>query len=142
MLKRQTALTLSLLAVGVLVTSLACHTDAPTPATHGAPRKRSPTASADTDAYPVIVRVVGRHQAITVTAGPKCPLYSASTTDGKLLVANATLDQLRNEHPDLYQQLDPTLALEPENNGAARQAAETSKPADASVPVLLMGSAE
>jgi hypothetical protein len=132
----------SLLAAGVVVTSLACSNDAPTPARHGAPRKKSPTAEAVTPDYPVIVRVVGRHQTITVTAGPAGPLYSAATNDGETLVAAATLEQLRREHPDLYRQLEPTLALEGGEANPARQAGESSAPAAAPRVPLMMGSVE
>jgi hypothetical protein len=75
----------------------------------------------------VIVRVIGRHQAITVTAGPSGPLYTATASDGKLIVASATLDELRERHPDLYRQLDPTLAVEAKNDGDARQAGDSSR---------------
>lgn len=58
----------------------------------------------------VIVRVVGRHQTITATAGPAGPLYTATSADGTTIVANATLDELRDLHPDVYQQLVPATA--------------------------------
>ena len=57
--------------------------------------------------YPVIVRIVGRLQTITVSAGPVCPLYSASGAGGTMLVSNATLDELRENYPDLYQRIRP-----------------------------------
>src|SRR5437868_8467096 len=111
----------SLLAAVVVVTSLACHSEAPTPARHGAPRKLSPTGMAPSEQFPVIVRVVGRHQTITVTAGPDCPLYSAATDDGKTLVAGATLEQLRQTQPDLYRQIEPSLAVESNEVAPARR---------------------
>ena len=67
------------------------------------------TASAQ---YPVIVRMVARNQTITVTAGPHGPLYSAATAAGRVLVSNVTLEQLRTTHPDVFQQVEPTLALD------------------------------
>src|SRR5687767_4022358 len=51
---------------------------------------------------PVIVRLVGQHQTITVTSGPSGPLYTAQTDDGQLIVANATLEELRLTHPEVY----------------------------------------
>lgn len=62
--------------------------------------------------FPVIVRMVARHQTITVTAGPHGPLYSAATDTGQSLVSNATLQQLRSDHPDIARQVEPTLALD------------------------------
>jgi hypothetical protein len=110
---RTTACVLSLIAAGFAVGPLACHhTDAPTPATHGAARGRSPHSAVAATEYPVIVRLVGRHQTITVTAGPTAPLYSAARNDGTPIVAAATLEQLRQEHPEVYQQLIPTIATE------------------------------
>jgi hypothetical protein len=62
--------------------------------------------------YPVIVRMVARNSTITITAGPRGPLYSAATSSGQSLVSNATLEQLRSDHPDVYRQVEPTLALD------------------------------
>ena len=142
MAKHTTLIAASLLAAGVIVTSLACHSEAPTPARHGAPHKQSPTGMAPSEQLPVIVRIVGRHQTITVTAGPECPLYSAATNDGKLLVASSTLQQLREQHPDLYRQIDPTLAVEAKDDGGARPARESSPRGDAARVPLMMSSVE
>src|SRR5215218_7438363 len=130
MAKHTTLIAATLLAAGVVATSLACHSEAPTPARHGAPRKQSPTGMAPTENFPVIVRIVGRHQTITVTAGPEGPLYSAATNDGEMLVAGATLERLRREHPDLYQQIEPSMAVEANDTVPARPARESSKRAD------------
>jgi hypothetical protein len=62
--------------------------------------------------YPVIVRMVARHSTITISAGPRGPVYSAATSSGKTLVSNATLEELRTAHPDVYRQVEPTLALD------------------------------
>jgi hypothetical protein len=132
----------TLLAAGVVVTSLACHSEAPTPSRHGAPHKGSPTGAVTPDNYPVIVRVVGRHQTVTVTAGPECPLYSAATNDGKTLVASATLEQLRQDHPDLYQQIEPSLAIESNEVSPARRDGKSSGHSAAPGVPLMMGSVE
>jgi hypothetical protein len=142
MLKHSTLIVLSLVAAGGALTSLACHSEAPTPSRHAAPRGRNPSAAATAPEYPVIVRIVGRHQTITVTAGPGAPLYSAATSDGKVLVAAATLEQLRDRHPDLYRQLDPSLATEPKGDDAARPAGDSSRRAPASAMPLMMSSVE
>ena len=62
--------------------------------------------------YPLIVRIVSRDQTITITAGPHGSLYTAATSNGKILVANATLDQLRTVHPDVYRQVNKVVALD------------------------------
>ena len=142
MAKHTTYIAATLLAAGVVVTSLACHSEAPTPSRHGAPHKGSPTGAITPDNYPVIVRVVGRHQTITVTAGPECPLYSAATNDGKALVASATLEQLRQDHPDLYQQIEPSLAVESNDVAPARRAGASSSRADIARTPFMMGSVE
>jgi hypothetical protein len=56
---------------------------------------------------PVIVRLVGRHQTIIVTAGKNGPLYSAEGAAGEKLVSNVTLEQLRRDYPELYRQVEP-----------------------------------
>jgi hypothetical protein len=140
--KHTTLLAATLLAAGAVVTSLACHSEAPTPARHGAPRKMSPTGMAPYDQLPVIVRIVGRHQTVTVTAGPEGPLYSAATNDGKIVVAGATLERLRQDHPDLYQQIEPSMAVEANDTAPARPAGESSERADMARTPLMMGSVE
>ena len=142
MAKQTTLIAATLLAAGVVATSLACHSEAPTPARHGAPHKQSPTGMAPSEQFPVIVRIVGRHQTITVTAGPTGPLYSAATNDGEMLVAGATLERLQREHPDLYQQIEPSMAVEANDTVPARPAGESSKRADMARTPLMMGSVE
>ena len=128
MTKSRTSAALSfLVAGGLAVASLACSNEAPTPDRHAPERGRNPRAAAKApvdavakapanvnvaDEYPMIVRLVGRHQTIVVTAGPagKGPLYSAERNDGTLIVAAATLDELRKDHPEVYQQLIPAMA--------------------------------
>jgi hypothetical protein len=72
---------------------------------------KTPAAIA-TPQGPVIVRLVGRHQTVTVTSSGNGPLYSVQNDKGKLVVANATLEELRAEHPDMYQLVEPTLAVD------------------------------
>jgi hypothetical protein len=76
----------------------------------------TPTTQTAQSTYPTIVRLVARHQTITISAGPHGSLYSINTDTGQTLIANATLADLRDHHPDLYRQLAPALAsaaLEP-----------------------------
>jgi hypothetical protein len=140
--KHTTLIAATLLAAGVVVTSPACHSEAPTPARHGAPRKQSPTGMAPSEQFPVIVRIVGRHQTITVTAGPEGPLYSAATNDGEMLAAGVTLERLRREHPELYQQIEPSMAVEANDTAPARPAGGSSDRADMARTPFMMGSVE
>ena len=120
----------TVLALSLLAGLAGCHSEAPTPDPHGPRRGQSPEASAVAPAaeqYPMIVRIVGRHHAITVTAGPAGPLYSATTTDGRALVAGATLEQLRQDHPDLYRQLNPSIAVESDENHRPRQGGDATE---------------
>jgi hypothetical protein len=73
---------------------------------------RPKPAAAEGPRGPVIVRLVGQHQSITVTSGPNGPLYTAQTTDGQTIVANATLAELRVNHPEVYQFIEPSFAAD------------------------------
>ncbi len=68
---------------------------------------------------PIIVRLVGQHHRITVTSGPEGPLYTAETTAGETLVANATLAELQTDHPEIYQFVEPSLAVDASLDGQA-----------------------
>ena len=64
---------------------------------------------AQVDGRPTIVHLANRTEVVTITAGPKGPLYTATTKEGKLLVSGATLEQLRQEHPEVYNRLHPAI---------------------------------
>ena len=74
--------------------------------------KPAPQAAAPQQENPVIVRLVGQHQTVTITAdrAGRGPLYSVADKNGQTLVANATLTELRTTHPDLYRQIEPAIA--------------------------------
>jgi len=76
------------------------------------PPSAAPGASPGGAAEPVIVRLAGRGQTITITAGPGTPRYSATDASGRSIVSQATLEQLRVNHPDLYQQLKPAVVMD------------------------------
>jgi hypothetical protein len=80
-------------------------------AQQSAPRAEAIPASAKAEG-PVIVRLVGQHQTVTVTSGPDGPLYTAEDGDGKLIVANASLRELRQDHPEVYQFIEPSFAAD------------------------------
>ena len=71
----------------------------------------APAARADAD-YPIIVRLVGRHYTVTACSGPEGVLYDAESAGGRLLVARATLDELRVDHPEIYHQVLPAVATQ------------------------------
>lgn len=56
-------------------------------------------------AYPVIVRIVGRHETITVTAAPGGPRVSAADPAGRMICQGLTMDELRLREPGLYRQV-------------------------------------
>jgi hypothetical protein len=82
--------------------------------------RNSPTN--DDPRGPVIVRLVGQHQTVTVTSGPDGPLYTAEDANGKMIVANASLAELREGHPEVYQFIEPSFAAESSVNPGATPA--------------------
>ena len=54
-----------------------------------------------------IVRLASQHNDISVIATDHGVRYSATDKSGRVLVSNATLDDLKQQHPDLYRQLAP-----------------------------------
>jgi hypothetical protein len=63
--------------------------------------------------YPVIGYLEKRGQTITIKAGPKGPLYSVKTADGKVLCENLSADQLRVQAPELSEFLQTAVAGTP-----------------------------
>jgi hypothetical protein len=53
------------------------------------------------DNLPVIGYLEKRDRTITIKAGPKGPVYSVKTADGKVLCENLSADQLRAQAPEL-----------------------------------------
>jgi type IV pilus biogenesis protein CpaD/CtpE len=97
------------IAGGLVVTGLLLLTGCASRAPRAAAAKPTPI---DEPQELVIVKLVGQHQTITVTSGPDGPLYSASTADGQPIFANATLDELREQHPEVYQYVEPSIAVQ------------------------------
>ena len=60
----------------------------------------------------VIVHLVSRDHVVSVTAGTDGPLYSAKTKDGTLVATGLTLQQLRDQHPDVYRKLHPAISAD------------------------------
>ncbi len=59
---------------------------------------RSAKPAAD---LPVIGYLKGRDHTITIKSGPKGPLYSVKTSDGKVLYENVSREQLSAQAPEL-----------------------------------------
>jgi hypothetical protein len=68
--------------------------------------------------YPTIVRLESRYYSITISAGPRCPLYSVSSATGEMFVENISLGDLHAAHPELYNLIAPALAPEASANAA------------------------
>ena len=64
--------------------------------------KMAPTAS-----EPIIVRLVSRHQTITITAGQGGALYTVVDASGRTIISRATLDQLRVTDSEIYRMIAP-----------------------------------
>jgi hypothetical protein len=59
---------------------------------------------------PVITRMVSRSQTVTIRAGKNGPTYSVESPDGQVLLASATLDELRIQQPDLARRIETLQA--------------------------------
>ncbi len=77
----------------------------------------TPKAIAD---YPVIGYIEKRDRTITIKAGPKGPVYSVKTADGKVLCENLSADQLRAQAPELHEFLKTAVAGAPGTKADAR----------------------
>jgi hypothetical protein len=62
------------------------------------------------DDFPVIGYLEKRDRTITIKAGPKGPLYSVKTADGKVLCENISADQLRAQAPEIADFLKTAVA--------------------------------
>jgi hypothetical protein len=69
----------------------------------------SPQAQIKQQEAPVICRLVGREQTLTISAGPKGSMYSVLGADGKVLLSYASRDELRVQFPVLSHQLDSAI---------------------------------
>jgi hypothetical protein len=103
----ETAKLLAPLVLGVALSAGGCTSESQRPAGVRAAAVAEKPAAAE---CPVIVRLVGRHFAVTASSGPDGVVYSASGRDGAVIVANASLDELRQQHPEIYQQIIPGIA--------------------------------
>jgi hypothetical protein len=91
----------------VLLASIAIGASHKTPVARAAAVASPAPVAAPT--APVIVRLVSRDKTITISAGAGHSVYSAVDARGKTIVSNATLDELKTSHPDIYQRVSPDV---------------------------------
>jgi hypothetical protein len=92
-------------AAALVMTSLVVSAEdksQPAPQSPSAPAKSDVKNTPDPAKSPVIGFVETRGRTITIKAGPKDTIYSVTTTDGKVLCENVSLEQLRAKAPDLH----------------------------------------
>ena len=100
-----------------------------------AARGAAATSPRAEEQYPLIVRLVGRHYTVTASSSPDGVVYSAADADGRQVVANATLDELRQRHPEVYQQILPGIATKGEAEITRRR--DTAEDASINGPIPL-----
>ena len=84
---------------------------------------RSPALSDSakaTNDFPVIGYLEGRGRTITIKAGPKGPLYSVRTAEGKVLCENLSKEQLSAKAPEIGDFLKNAVAGPPGAKADAR----------------------
>jgi hypothetical protein len=59
---------------------------------------------------PVICRLVGREQSVTISAGGNGSVYAVQDAAGKTLLSYASREDLRRQFPVLSRQLDTMIA--------------------------------
>jgi len=70
----------------------------------------SPSTAPRPGDYPVIGYLEKQDRTITIKSGPKGTLYSVKTADGKTLLENVTLEQVRAQAPELHEFLKTAVA--------------------------------
>lgn len=71
---------------------------------------------------PVVMYIEKRDQTITVKSGPKGPVYSVKSADGKTLFENLSAEQLRAQAPELHQFIKTAVAKGSGKSGAVLDA--------------------
>ena len=78
-----------------------------------------PAAAMTKDAkHPVIVHIVSRDQTLTVKAGEKGLLYSLTSKEGKVLIADATAAKFEQLQPQMYRAVRQYIAVEADASSA------------------------
>ena len=68
-------------------------------------------ATKDTGTGPAIVHIVSRNQTLTGRSGKAGLLYSLTSTDGQVLVADASAEKFQKLHPELFRQVRQFIAV-------------------------------
>ncbi len=68
------------------------------------------TNAAAVSDYPIVGHIEKRGRTITIKAGPKGPLYSVKTTEGKVLFENLSAEQLQAKAPELHKFIKTAVA--------------------------------
>ena len=88
-----------------------------------APAKQSSSSAAapksDSKA-PVIGYIEKNNCTITIKAGAKGPIYSAKSSDGKVMFENLSVEQMRAQNPELHDFLKTAVAKGSEAGNDAR----------------------
>jgi hypothetical protein len=87
---------------------------------HEAPAAPSVAGVKTNAEYPIIGYVEKRDRTITIKAGPKGPIYSIKTADGKVLCENLSQEQLSAKSPELGRFLKTAVAGVPGTKTDAR----------------------
>jgi hypothetical protein len=77
------------------------------PKTSNVEKKTGQSAS---DGAPVIGHLESRDRTITITKGPKGPLYTVKTKDGKIIAKKIDEKNLQAKYPDVYHQIKSGVA--------------------------------
>ena len=102
------------------------------------PGPRAAPATPAAAEYPLIVRLEGRHYSVDACSGPTGVVYTVHGRDGHLIVANATLDEVRQRYPEIHQQIIPGIAEKDEPSNSDRSTAsdaETDASIDGPIPM-------
>jgi hypothetical protein len=70
------------------------------------------TTPADAESPVAITRLVMRERVVAITSGQNGLHYSVFAKDGAVLAAALSEAQLAQQHPDVYEQVRPAVALE------------------------------
>ena len=86
---------------------------------HTQPAAPSSSVKSPAD-FPVVGYLEKRDRTITIKAGPKGPLYSVKTPDGKVLFDNLSKEQLSARAPEIAEFLNTAIAGAPAAKADAR----------------------
>ena len=78
-----------------------------------------PAAALTSDAkHPLIVHIVSRDQTLTVKAGERGLLYSLTSKEGKVLMADASAEKFAQEQPAMFRAVRQYIAVQADASSA------------------------